>query len=228
MSFAASFDKVFDSIVKALAHPQINFACTRADDVFGGGHIIEDILKGIGSAEIIIADVTNKNPNVFYELGIAHMVKNLGNVIILTQSMDDVPFDLRPFRCIVYTQSPGGLKVLRGRIRREVEKLFQETYRFSVALGQQYKFPDKVFGIGEDRCGYDFDLVQLMMIANGAKFRLKVYQHAVGRKTKTVFSAIEGLKESEGLMLPYTPRRLVLERVSPRMAEFCLLPADGE
>lgn len=44
------------------------------------GHILADILRGIREAEIVIADLSDRNPNVFYELGIAHMVKNAGEV----------------------------------------------------------------------------------------------------------------------------------------------------
>jgi hypothetical protein len=226
MPFDDSFKPVFRAIVTALKDPRVNFSCTRADDVFGGRHIIEDILKGIGRAEVIIADVSAKNPNVFYELGIAHMVKDMNNVIILTQSMEDVPFDLRHLRCLIYTQSPGGLKKLRGEIKREIGKLVKSTSRFRVMEHQLFRFPEMVFGIGDDRCAYDFEIEHLFIISNGAKFGLRVYQHAIGQDTKTVYSETHGMKASEGMMLPYTPLRLVLERVSPGLAEFCLLPTD--
>ena len=226
MPFAESFNPVFKSIASALKKPPINFSCTRADDVFGGRHIIEDILKGIGRAGVIVADVSDKNPNVFYELGVAHMVKDLENVIIITQSMDDVPFDLRHLRCLLYTQSPGGLKKLRGEIRREIEKLLSAISRFSVMEDRLYKYPEKVFGIGRDRCAYDFEIEFLLVISKGAKFNLRVYQHAVGKPVKKVHDETHGLKTNEGIPLPYTPLRLTLEDVLPQVAKFCLLPAD--
>jgi hypothetical protein len=65
------------------------------------GHIIQDILCKIGEAEIIIADLTGRNPNVFYELGIAQMVKNVKQVILLSQDAESIPFDVRVFRCII-------------------------------------------------------------------------------------------------------------------------------
>ena len=227
MPFADSFKPVLKSIVKAVESPPLNFTCKRADDVFGGGHIIEDILKGIGSAEIIIVDVSTRNPNVFYELGIAHMVKDIQKVIILTQTMDDVPFDLRQFRCIVYEPTPGGLKKLRGSLKAAILEVSQRTYRFSVIQNQSYAFPEKVFGSGDDRCAYDFDIHDVWVIGNsGAKFGLDVHQHAIGLKPKTVFSATAGLKAGEGTILPYTSWRLVLESVSADVVNFCLIPPN--
>ncbi len=70
MPFAQEFTEVYDKIVEALEDPQLAFSCKRADEIFGSGHIIKDILKLIAESEIIIADLTSRNPNVFYELGI--------------------------------------------------------------------------------------------------------------------------------------------------------------
>ena len=72
---------------------------------------MNDIWDAINEAYIIVADVTGRNPNVMYEIGMAHTVGK--KVIILTQTMDDVPFDLRHIRCIVYEDSPVGLAELR-------------------------------------------------------------------------------------------------------------------
>src|SRR5689334_13299608 len=97
MPFARDFMEVYDAISRAIEGQELDRTCYRADEIFGGGHVIEDILANIAEAELIIADVTSRNPNVFYELGIAHMVKDVRNVIIITQAMADVPFDLQQF-----------------------------------------------------------------------------------------------------------------------------------
>ena len=81
------------------------FAARRADD-FYGSVLIEDIWPGICRARIIIADITNRNPNVFYELGIAHTMGK--DVVLITQKLEDVPADLRHHRFIVYENSVGG------------------------------------------------------------------------------------------------------------------------
>lgn len=226
MPFAEQFTEVFDAIIEALEDPEINFSCSRADDVFGGGHIIEDIMRGIGNAGIVIADVTTKNANVFYELGIAHMVKDIEKVIILTQNMDDVPFDLRHFRCIVYKQSDSGLRQLKRTLIRSIQDISKEAYRFSVKRGEVFQFTERLFGAGEDRSAYHFEITEILLLRNGAKFVLKVYQEAIGVPVKTVHSDSHGIKQGESMSMPNIPWRLVLERVSNDTAYFCLLPVS--
>jgi hypothetical protein len=72
----------------------------RADDLFRSSNIVHDIWEAVSSARILLADLTNKNANVFYELGLAHAAKK--PVLLLTQSIEDVPFDLRALRVIPY------------------------------------------------------------------------------------------------------------------------------
>lgn len=61
---------------------------------------MEDVAKGITESRIIIAEITDRNPNVFYELGAAHALGK--NVILLAQNENDIPFDIRSHRCILY------------------------------------------------------------------------------------------------------------------------------
>lgn len=117
MPFESPFTIVFETITKALKGLMI---CKRADDLLLGKPILERILTGIRSAELIIADLTGKNANVFYELGLAHVQTK--NVLLLAQSIDDIPFDLRGFSCQVYsTNSTGELNAL-ARIVRHAAK----------------------------------------------------------------------------------------------------------
>lgn len=111
MPFAAEFDPIYAAIRRTLEVDEVGVSCHRADEVYKPEPIIESILRGIVTAEIIITDVTGRNPNGFYELGISHTVKD--NCIILTRSMDDVPFDLRHLRCIVYENTLKGAEELR-------------------------------------------------------------------------------------------------------------------
>jgi hypothetical protein len=74
---------------------------------------------------LIVADVTGKNPNVFYELGLAHTIGK--DVIIITQSDDDVPFDLKYLRYIKYVDNTAGWKTLAGNL----DKFIQSTLKNS-------------------------------------------------------------------------------------------------
>jgi hypothetical protein len=73
----------------------------RADnDIFGTGKIIDQIWSGINSSKVLIAELTSRNPNVFYELGLAHAIKK--PVVLVCSNEDDVPFDLKHIRVIYY------------------------------------------------------------------------------------------------------------------------------
>jgi len=98
MPFGAEFNIVFDTIEEALKGLM---TCTRADDLKLGEPILERILRGISTAELIIADLTERNANVFYELGLAHT--RTRNVLLLTRNIADIPFDLRNFFCHQYS-----------------------------------------------------------------------------------------------------------------------------
>ena len=80
--------------------------------------IIEDIWKRINEAKILISELTGRNANVFYETGIAHTIGK--EVILITQSMEDVPFDLRHLRCIVYEYTPRSIKNFEDDLKNTV------------------------------------------------------------------------------------------------------------
>jgi len=75
----------------------------RGDDLFTPTDILEDIWQAINSADFVIADITGRNPNVLYELGIAHTLAK--PVLILSKQADDIPIDLATRRVILYGRS---------------------------------------------------------------------------------------------------------------------------
>ncbi len=78
---------------------RLGYNTIRSDEQYGH-QVLEDIWKGICEASIVIADVTGRNPNVFYELGIAHVLGR--RVLLLAQDVHDIPFDTRIYRHILY------------------------------------------------------------------------------------------------------------------------------
>jgi len=106
------FEEPYDTIYKKYIKPTVEkkFRIKRSDNIFKSSEIIEDVWEYINKSQFIIADVTGKNPNVFYELGIAHTVGK--EVIIITQNKDDVPFDLKHRRYFVYSYDKSGLEKL--------------------------------------------------------------------------------------------------------------------
>lgn len=83
------------AIHKAGLHP------VRADaDIFGTGKIMDQIWQGITAAKVLVAELTQRNPNVLYELGLAHALKK--PVVLVSSNENDVPFDLQHIRVIYY------------------------------------------------------------------------------------------------------------------------------
>ncbi len=107
MPFEKSLRPVYDDHIKLVCE-RAGLNCQRADDFFGVGEIMQDVWSAIFFCRCVIADCTGRNPNVFYEMGIAH---TLGKpVITITQNEVDVPFDIRHRRYIKYEFTPRGMK----------------------------------------------------------------------------------------------------------------------
>jgi hypothetical protein len=102
---------------------KMGLTCKRADDIYGTNPIIEDIWKSINEAKFLIADVTGRNPNVFYEIGVAHTIGK--SVIIISQDINDIPFDLRHLRCIIYDNTPRGAKTLSEQLELSAKTLLK-------------------------------------------------------------------------------------------------------
>ena len=68
--------------------------------------------------------MTDRNPNVFYELGIAHALQK--EVVLITQDINDVPFDLRHFRCVVYEDSIAGAESLTEGLKGTIEQILKK------------------------------------------------------------------------------------------------------
>ncbi|MCD7763708.1 MAG: nucleoside 2-deoxyribosyltransferase [Lachnospiraceae bacterium] len=74
---------------------------TNAGDLDNQQNILKDIVEGVATADVIIADLTGLNANVFYELGLAHAMGK--KVIIITQDIDELPFDIKSYRANQYS-----------------------------------------------------------------------------------------------------------------------------
>lgn len=112
MSFDHDFDRVFWTIRTAASEGA--WICQRVDTIWESSVIIEDVVSLIARSSVVVCDFTSRNANVFYETGIAH---TLGRPVIpITQSADDVPFDVRQHRYLQYETSDIGLSRLHQRL----------------------------------------------------------------------------------------------------------------
>lgn len=128
MPFAPKFREVYSEVYKPVCAAN-DLDCWRVDEIARPGSITRDIVEGIIDAEVVIADLTSQNPNVFYELGIAHSVGN--KTIMTAQSLDDVPFDIRSYRVVLYKQTIAGSRQLAADLDRAIKELLTAFERTS-------------------------------------------------------------------------------------------------
>lgn len=102
MPFASPIGDLYSLVYKP-AIEKAKLEPVRADnEIFGTGKIMDQVWSGINAAKVLVAELTTKNPNVFYELGIAHALKK--PVVLVSSNDADVPFDLRHIRVIYYNK----------------------------------------------------------------------------------------------------------------------------
>ena len=94
---------------------------SRIDESARPGFITKHMIKGILAADIVIADLTTKNPNVFYELGVAHSTIN--KTIMTAQASVDVPFAIAGNRLVFYEPTRAGCKKFAVKLDREIKEL---------------------------------------------------------------------------------------------------------
>ncbi|TAL96619.1 MAG: hypothetical protein EPN73_10045 [Paraburkholderia sp.] len=100
MPFAPPLGDYYAKIYKP-AIEKAGLRPVRADaEIFGTGKIIDQIWAGINSAKVLVAELTARNPNVFYELGLAHALEK--PVVLVSSNEADIPFDLKHIRVIYY------------------------------------------------------------------------------------------------------------------------------
>ena len=130
MPFDPEFDSIYHGFIK-FALELAGLSVKRADDIQNQRNILRDVFDGIVNSDLIVADLTYLNPNVFYELAIAHAFRK--PVILITQSIDEVPFDLKSYRLIEYD-------VHFAKIEAAKEKLTNDGKAFLVG-GIQFGNP---------------------------------------------------------------------------------------
>jgi hypothetical protein len=119
MPFSPQFDNVHQTLIEV--SEQFNLRCRRADDIWENPAVIQDVVSLIDKSRIVICDCTGRNANVFYEAGIAHTLGR--EVILITQSKTDIPFDLRHLRYVYYLNNGEGLQELRSKLEKRISSL---------------------------------------------------------------------------------------------------------
>ena len=131
MPFTDELTEIYQTFIKpTVEQPQFNLVCKRADDIKSNRAIIQDIWKSICEARIIIADMSNLNPNVMYELGITHTLGK-ETILIYQRSTEEIkfPFDLSHIRRIEYENSATGGRKLEQELKETLDNILSPQLR---------------------------------------------------------------------------------------------------
>ncbi|MEW6617938.1 MAG: hypothetical protein AB1422_01075 [bacterium] len=115
MPFNEEFNNVYDRIKEVVE--SLGMRCERVDEQIFFGGIMDKIKENLIKARIIIAELSEKNLNVYYELGLSHGYEK--RVIMLTQDVNNLPFDLRHLRMVIYNKN--NLFGLKEKLRNEIK-----------------------------------------------------------------------------------------------------------
>jgi hypothetical protein len=132
------FQEPFNSYYTKIIVPAVNdvkLHPLRGDSLFRPTPIIGDIWQMVQEAKALVADLTGRNSNVFYELGLAHAIGK--PIVLISEGMDDVPFDLKSLRVIIYDKNdPSWGDILRKNIRKSLEEILSDPV---IAVPQMFR-----------------------------------------------------------------------------------------
>jgi nucleoside 2-deoxyribosyltransferase len=149
MPFSPGFEDTYKLGIKPACEASGAY-CERIDEQIFVENMLLRLYAQIKKADLIVADMSDRNPNVFYEVGYAHGLNK--KVILLTKSTDDIPFDLRHYQHIVYS---GRIASLKDELQRRVEWYLDqpdqvEQDRSSEVEQTKVVEPIKFLAIGEN------------------------------------------------------------------------------
>jgi len=124
MPFGEWFDRYYQDIYVP-AIKEAGLEPVRGDELFSTGSVVEQIWEQIEKSKLLLADLSDKNANVFYELGLAHAARK--PVVFTSAQLNDVPFDLRHLRVIIYdVREPEWATRLRNSITDYLKNALKE------------------------------------------------------------------------------------------------------
>lgn len=127
--------EIFKNMIKpAVEDSGYPYICKRSEALMG--NIIENILDELNRADIVIGDLTDRNPNVYYELGVRHALRD--STILIAQKLDDIPFDLRSHAIQIYDwKTLDGRKEFKKRIA-EIIGIIEQEPKNSISPVRKY------------------------------------------------------------------------------------------
>lgn len=143
MPFSPLYQTEYEKVIQPTLE-ELDIKCIRGDQIYTQQRIMDDIWGSIRSCRFIIAELTGRNPNVLYEVGLAHAIGK--PVIIMTRNEEDVPFDLKNLRYLFYDINDpywgeNLKKGLKSLIQKVIENPSIENYLSGISKIDKSEFP---------------------------------------------------------------------------------------
>jgi hypothetical protein len=120
---AKHYSEVYSELIAPVV-AECGFSPIRADELDHTGSITKDVVQHLHRSDLVIADLSERNPNVFYELGVRHALTGRGTVLIAREEeRDRLPFDLTNYRVAFYSTGLSGAKEFRGELKKRIVAL---------------------------------------------------------------------------------------------------------
>jgi hypothetical protein len=118
MQFSSPFNELYTDVIEPICE-QLGLKAHRADHTYGPGLILADFERQIIEAKVVVAEITPANPNVYFEVGYAHAMRK--PTILIADMTTKLPFDVSPFRTLMYENSIAGKARVEAEFRKHLE-----------------------------------------------------------------------------------------------------------
>jgi hypothetical protein len=124
MQFSETYQQIYQEVIRPVVEGNFCLEAYHGGEVFGPGIILQDIVQGIVESEVVIADITPENQNVFYELGYAHA---LGKpTILLAERGKQLPFDVSGYRVLMYDNTIAGKREVEEGLKKHLKAILNK------------------------------------------------------------------------------------------------------
>lgn len=125
MQFSTPFNELYEEVIRPVCG-EFGVRAMRADDTYGPGLIIADVVRQIDESKLVIADISPVNANVYYEVGYAH-ARGKPTILIADRRVEKLPFDVSPFRTLFYDNTIDGKRRVEEGLRRHLKAVLDPS-----------------------------------------------------------------------------------------------------
>lgn len=124
MQFSEQYNELYEGVIKDVCGKDFDLDVIKADEIYGPGVILADIIKHISESKVIIAEISPVNSNVFYEVGYAHALNK--PTILIAEKGTQLPFDVSPFRVLFYQNTIAGKQTVQEGLRKHLDSILNQ------------------------------------------------------------------------------------------------------